>query len=287
VQATLDLRANHDERERLLAAMLASGGLGLVLAALAGAWFGRRATRPLAAALALQRRFVADASHELRTPLTYLSIRVQMVRRHLRRGDRPVALAEELDGVVADAEHLTVILDDLLLAADTRQEFEQERVDVVVLAAQVVAASTPAAAEQGISITSRPDQPSLIVLGSGGSLRRALTAVLDNAVQHATHAVTVRVYRTGGEVVVDIDDDGPGIDPSILPHLFERFASTRRAPDEATPVPRRRHFGIGLALVGEIAGRHDGTITAHNRPEGGATLRLSLPVLTPHGGDAS
>jgi two-component system OmpR family sensor kinase len=279
VQAALDLRANHDERERLLAAMLASGGLGLVLAAAVGMWFGRRAAAPVAAALALQRRFVSDASHELRTPLTYLSMRAQLVLRHLKRGDRPAQLATEMGGLVDDARHLSVILDDLLLAADTRTRTEHEPVDLVVLAAQVVAASTPAAAEQGVSITNHPDQASALVLGSGAGLRRALTAVLDNAVQHATHAVAINVCRDGGQIVVDIDDDGPGIDPAILPHLFERFASTRRTNDEPVQGVRRRHYGIGLALVSEIASRHGGTITARDRADGGATLRLSLPAL--------
>ena len=277
VQAALDLRANHDERERLLAAMLASGGLGLVLAAVAGAWFGRRATVPVAAALAMQRRFVSDASHELRTPLTHLSIRVQLLRRHLRLGAPPAQLTTEMDGVVGDAAHLSVILDDLLLAADTRSEQQAGPVDLVVLAAQVIAASTPNAAEQGISITGRPEQSSALVEGSEGGLRRALTALLDNAVQHASGVVTVSIRRASGTVDIEVDDDGPGIDPSMLPHLFERFASARR--DNTDPERGdRRHYGIGLALVNEIASRHGGTVTARNRPGGGASLRLSVPA---------
>ncbi|HEX4226269.1 MAG TPA: HAMP domain-containing sensor histidine kinase [Pseudonocardiaceae bacterium] len=279
VQAVLDLRANHDERERLLAAMLASGALGLVLAAVAGAWFGRRATTPVAAALALQRRFVSDASHELRTPLTHLSIRVQLLRRHLRRGAPQDQLTAEMDGVVGDAEHLSVILEDLLLAADTRAETRTDPIDLVVLAAQVVAAGTPAAAQRNISISCRPENPSAVVGGSRGGLRRALTAILDNALQHAATSVTVTIRRTEGKVVVDIDDDGPGIEPAMLPHLFERFASARRDAGESGRTDRLRHYGIGLALVSEIATRHGGTITAHNRPGGGASLRLSLPEL--------
>ncbi|HEY4455756.1 MAG TPA: HAMP domain-containing sensor histidine kinase [Pseudonocardiaceae bacterium] len=276
VQAALDLRANHDERERLLVAMLASGGLGLALAAAAGAWFGRRATAPVAAALAMQRRFVSDASHELRTPLTHLSIRVQLLRRHLRRGFPPPQLTAEMDGVVEDADHLAVILDDLLLAADTRARQATEPVDVVVLAAQVIAASTPSAAEHGISITGRPEQASAVVNGSKGGLRRALTALVDNAIQHAGSAVTVSIRRCGGTVEVEVADDGPGIDPSMLPHLFERFASAHQ--DGIEDSIRRRHYGIGLALVSEIASRHGGSVTAHNGEHGGASMRLNLPA---------
>lgn len=78
VQAILDLRTAHAERNRLLLALLATGLAGLVLAGVAGVWLGRRAVTPLAEALAMQRRFVADAGHELRTPLTLLSTRAQL-----------------------------------------------------------------------------------------------------------------------------------------------------------------------------------------------------------------
>jgi two-component system OmpR family sensor kinase len=274
VQAALDLRANHDERERLLAAMVVSGAVGLLLAAAAGAWFGRRSAVPVATALALQRRFVSDASHELRTPLTHLSIRAQLLRRHFRRGTGRDTLSSEVDGLVDDTERLAGILDDLLLAADTRTDPATEPVDIVVLAAQVVAASTPAAAERSVTITTHPERPSVLVLGSAGGLRRALTALLDNAVRHARHAVSVSVRGGGGHVVVDIGDDGPGIDPQVLPHLFERFTSTDRGLKDETG---RRHYGIGLALVSEIADRHNGAIEATNGTEGGATLRLTLP----------
>ncbi len=278
VQAALDLHANHDERERLLAAMLVSGTVGLLLAGAAGAWFGRRSAVPVATALAVQRRFVSDASHELRTPLTHLSIRAQLLRRHFRRGTDLDTLSDEVDGLVDDTEQLTGILDDLLLAADPRTGPASEPVDIVVLAAQVVAACTPAAAEQSVTIITHPEQPSVLVLGSQGGLRRALTALLDNAVRHARHAVSVTVRGSGGQAVVDIGDDGPGIAPDVLPHLFERFTSTSRGPEDSTGT---RHYGIGLALVSEIADRHNGSIEATNGTEGGATMRLTLPAAAP------
>lgn len=281
VQAALDLRANHDERERLLAAMLVSGGVGLMLAAVVGAWFGRRSAVPVAAAMALQRRFVSDASHELRTPLTHLSMRAQLLRRHFRRGVDNAVLGSEVDGLVDDTEQLTGILDDLLLAADPRTDAAAEPVDLVVLTAQVVAATTPAAAEQSVTITTNPECASLLVLGSPSGLRRALTALLDNAVRHARDAVSVTVRGTGGDVVVDIGDNGPGIAPELLPHLFDPFFSRPHSSsaDESPDVAGRRHYGLGLALVSEIADRHNGSIAAVNDGVG-ATFRLTLPATS-------
>ena len=85
VQAVLDLTPRQDDRSRILAAMLTAGAAGLVLAAAGGTWLAGARCEPLSAALALQRRFVADAGHELRTPLTLLGTRAQLLRRRLQQ----------------------------------------------------------------------------------------------------------------------------------------------------------------------------------------------------------
>jgi two-component system, OmpR family, sensor kinase len=274
VQAVLDLHADGQEQERLVTAMVVTGGLGMLLSAAVGMWFGRRAVRPMATALALQRRFVSDASHELRTPLALLTTRAQLHRRHLRHGAEPKVLTAEADGVVTDAGHLTDILEDLLLAADARAGSPTVVIDLVELAEQAVAA---VAAERAVTVTLRPPQRAVRVRGTRGGLRRALTALLDNAVRHADTTVTVTVAQSDSRAVVDVTDDGPGIDPAILPRMFERFASS--ANDGIQAPRQRRRYGLGLALVSEIAARHGGTITAHPASGGGAVLRLTLPAL--------
>jgi signal transduction histidine kinase len=118
VQGVLDLSADRAERDRLALALGVSGLLGLALAAACGVFLAGRAMKPTAQALALQRRFVADASHELRTPLTLLSTRAQLVRRDVRANADAATVAREVDGLVADARNLANVLDDLLIAAD-------------------------------------------------------------------------------------------------------------------------------------------------------------------------
>jgi two-component system, OmpR family, sensor kinase len=277
VQAVLDLTANKREQTRLLTAMLASGALGLVLAAAAGVWFGRQAVRPVTAALALQRRFVSDASHELRTPLTLLSTRAQIHRRHLANGAEARVLTEEAEGVVTDAGHLADILEDLLLAADARPGNLTEAVDLVELVDDTVAAAVSEAAERSVTITVRHDEQ-MVVRGTRGGLRRAVTSLLDNAVRHAHSTVDVTVGRAGQDVVIEVSDDGPGVDPAILPHLFARFATQAGDGVHLPERGQRRRYGIGLALVSEIATRHGGRVSSHDRPGGGAVLRLTLPL---------
>ena len=252
--------------------MLAEAGfLGLVLTAVLGVWLGVRAVRPLQAALALQRRFVTDASHELRTPLTLLSTRAQMLRRKLvQPAVDEAAVTREVDSVVADARHLAEILDDLLLVADLRAPIDAD-VDMVELVTAVLDAARPGAAELGVAV--QLDVPAhATVRGTEAGLRRAVTAVVDNAVRHAARRVGATVTATPTLVAVEIADDGPGIDAAVLPRVFERFATSGTHRQDRT-----RRYGIGLALVSEVITRHSGTVTAVNPPDGGAVFRIILP----------
>ncbi len=124
VQAMASLFQQHQERERILGALGLAGGVGLVLATLLAALLARRAVRPMAQALELQRRFVADAGHELRTPLTLLNTRAQLLSERVHASGSPNSQDElvirDADGIVADTRALTEVLEELLLAADTR-----------------------------------------------------------------------------------------------------------------------------------------------------------------------
>ena len=285
IQGGLDLSANHSVRDRLVTALLACGALGLLLATGAGTWLGMRAARPLSTALGVQRRFVADASHELRTPLTLLSTRAQLLRRHLRQGHPLEATMAEAAAVIADSDHLTAILEDLLLVADpAATPGSDDVVDLGALASEVAAAAAAAAQERGITITTPDPDNAVATRGSAPALRRALTALLDNAVGHAHHHVLITTAARGPDAVIEVGDDGPGIDPTIAPRLFDRFATSRAGAGEpanaSAAAARPRRYGIGLALVAEIAARHQGHISAP-ATDHGALLRLTLPAHTP------
>jgi signal transduction histidine kinase len=289
VQVVLDLSPRQADRHRILTAMLAAGAGGLVLAAAAGTWLSRRALRPLSVALALQRRFVADAGHELRTPLTLLGTRAQLLRRRLqqvRAGEWPRSWSDgarttatvadealaEVDGVVTDSVHLAAILEDLLLAADPLTARPQRVVDLTALCRDVIRAADAAAQERGLALRGpAPTDAPVEVVGSAVALRRALTALVDNALRHARSAVSVTVGRSRERAVAAVTDDGPGVDPQLLPRLFDRFATG--APSAPTG---RRRYGLGLALVAEIAAAHHGDVSVSGPP--GTTLRISLPA---------
>jgi signal transduction histidine kinase len=262
-----------DERNRLLTGLGVAELAGLGLSVLIGTWLARRAMTPLATAMTRQRRFIADASHELRTPLTLLSTRAQLLERALRRSAPGDAHAES-EELVADTHRLAGVVDDLLLSASLAdQPGRSEPVDLVAVARAAVASAAPHGAEQGITIEG-PSSAAVgaIVNGAPGPLRRVLDSLLDNAVTHTLPGghVVVRV-DAGPPATVAVIDDGTGIDPDVLPHLFDRFAHGGATPGA------RRHFGLGLALVREIVTAHRGTVGATATPGGGTTFTVTLP----------
>ena len=249
--------------------MLFRSIVGTVAAGVGGYLLSRRAIKPLVESLALQRRFVADASHELRTPLTLLSTRVQLLRRSLlKEGDSRTA--DEVAEVENDAKALTGILEDLLVAADNR-DTGLVAVDLGRLARETASAVAATAAERSLRVTTDISGEAPVVAGIEAPLRRVYLSLLSNALDHATRVVQVHVVGAARTVTIEVADDGPGFPGDARP--FERFASDRPDADSA------RHYGLGLALVADVAARFGGTVEVlAGRP--GGVIRIELPRLT-------
>ncbi|MGC5009655.1 sensor histidine kinase [Streptosporangium sp. DT93] len=242
-----------------------AGRLGLALNAMLGqieAAFGERT-----ASEERLRRFVADASHELRTPVASIRGYAELFRRGA--ADRPGDLATVMARIEAEAEHMGVLVHELLLLADLdeRRPLEREPVDLADLAAEAVAAS--AAVDPGRPVTLRLAGP-VLVLGDRTRLRQALDNLLANVRTHtpAGTAATVTVRAEGDDAVVEVRDEGPGLSAEQAARAFERFY-------RADPT-RRSGTGLGLAIVAAVADAHHGHARA--LPSGsGAAFELRLP----------
>ncbi|MEU4294744.1 HAMP domain-containing sensor histidine kinase [Kribbella sp. NPDC026596] len=273
VQAVLNLATAHQERARLLQAMAFASALGLVFAALLGVLIGRRAVRPLAQALTLQRAFVADAGHELRTPLTLLSTRAQVLDRTLRRNSSSDEILRDSGGVVEDAKRLGEVVDDLLAAADPRSAEGHEPVDLAQVAEDVVASAGAHAQQAGVRLRWHADEGSMRVLGAVSAIRRATIALVDNAIDHtpADGEVRIAVRRDRRDVILSVSDIGPGIGPEQAQRVLRRF-------DTGGHRAGRAHYGLGLALTHDVANRHGGQLRLAPS-EVGATFELVLPAI--------
>jgi two-component system, OmpR family, sensor kinase len=273
VQAVSDLRGREAEQRRLIFGLGLASLLGLGLALVAGRLLARRATRPLEEALARQRRFVADASHELRTPLTRLSLRAELLARELDATPSSTA-RKDASQLLSDAREMSGVLSDLLLSAQLRAGTAPgDDIDVTELVAQAVAADRLRAEQAGVTLTLDAPEPyeRIEVHGSRTALRRALGALLDNALAHtpAGATITVRVGREGTWARIDVIDTGEGFDARRLPELLRPF---RRGHDD------HRRFGLGLALVSDVLEAHGGTLGAESSPGEGAHWTVRLPL---------
>jgi two-component system sensor histidine kinase BaeS len=123
--------------------------------------------------------------------------------------------------------------------------------------------------ERGVEVVLDPRPAPLT--GDPVRLRQLVTILVDNAIRHSRVGSTVeaRVRPAVGAAVLQVDDQGPGIKPEDLPRLFERFWRADDAPAGGT--------GLGLAIAKWIVEQHGGSISAENRPEGGASFRVWLP----------
>lgn len=233
-------------------------------------------TAALAADREAQHRMVADAGHELRTPLTSLRTNIELLLRAEQAGraipaeDRSALLAD-VSAQLAELTGLVAGLD--LLAGRDPGEVSQTRLDHVVAHA---VERVRRRGERRFDVELAP----WVVRGDAQALERAVVNVLDNAVKFspAGSTVTVRLGPAGdGTADLCVDDEGDGIAPADLPHVFERFW---RAPRSRS----RPGSGLGLAIVAETVREHDGSVTAGASPAGGARVRLRLPgrPVRPH-----
>lgn len=252
--------------------------LGVVGVALLGliAWLtARRAVAPLEVALQAQRDFVADASHELRTPLTALSSRVQILQRRVARGE---GIDDALERLRGDTAAMDDILTELLLAAQADQgPVPAAATDAAVAVHAAVELIRPIAESAGAEL--QPDVGSGIAVAVPDvTLTRMCTALLDNAVQHAPRGTSVAiVVGSGGGVTrgfaeIRVVDRGSGVRAEDRERIFTRFA---RGPETG----RRRGFGLGLALVRDVATRYGGSVGIESTSEAGTTFLLRLPLV--------
>ena len=275
IQVILDLQPQEQERERLVKATAVSAALSLLIAAGLGVLLGRRAVRPLAQALALQRTFVADASHELRTPLTLLSTRVQVLNHELRTSGLGEQVLADSRGVVADVQRLGEVVEDLLIAADPRRDDLHEPLDLGELVEAVIASAYAHALAAGVRLVAEPgpERAPLRVRGSVSALRRAVLALVDNAIDHTPVGgrVQLTIRRHRRTVVLAVNDSGPGVPPEAAERVLRRFHSGGQRSGRA-------HYGLGLALTHDVANRHGGQLRLVPS-ETGATFELVLPAV--------
>ena len=281
VQVVQD-RTTEQHTLRVILAVLIVGGLLVVVVSFGfGTIYARRALVPIRESLAnqrmalrRQREFAADASHELRTPLTVIRSSIEYLERHR---DEPVSqVGTALEDIDDEVRHMTSMVEDLLMLARSDSgavALEHVPIDLGDVAADGASALGKPATRRGVRVHVDP-QPA-VVDGDPARLRQLVMILVDNAIRHSPTdgLVSVAVRAEGGGASLVVEDEGPGIRPDDLPHVFERFYRAPDAPGGGT--------GLGLAIAKWIVDRHGGQIEATNRTEGGARFVVRLPAERP------
>jgi signal transduction histidine kinase len=271
---TRPVRAVEDAARRIAAGDLdvrvASPGAGDELDALAAAVNTMAAE--LARARSLERQFLMSVSHDLRTPLTSIRGYAEAIADGtapdpVRAGGVIAAEARRLERLVRD-------LIDLARLDARRFSLDVRTIDVRPVVAATVEAFRPAAADTGVILTFSPAEDLPAVDADPERLGQVVANLLDNALKYARSSVTVSATPDGGDVLITVDDDGPGIAPEEIPRVFERLYTAGRAPLRAAA-----GSGLGLAIVRELVEAMGGSVAACSPPPGataGARVAVRL-----------
>ncbi|WP_433828248.1 HAMP domain-containing sensor histidine kinase [Actinoplanes sp. CA-015351] len=221
------------------------------------------------------RQFVADASHELRTPLAAIRGYAELSRRS--RQVIPDEIAHVLTRVESEAKRMTALVEDLLLLArlDAGRPLAQDPVDLTMLA--VDATSDAHAAGPGhYWQLDLPEEP-VTVIGDGARLHQVLANLLANARTHTPEGstVTVKVGAVPNAAVLQVIDNGPGIQPELASRIFERFTRGDSSRSRAAG-----STGLGLSIVHAVVTSHRGKVGVQSRP-GQTVFTVMLPLGPP------
>jgi len=239
----------------------------------------------LQAAFERQRQFVADASHELRTPLTIVNLETS---RTLASPHKPEEYRHALATIHSENDFMSALVNDLLTLArmDAGQAVMQSLpVDLSDVAIDTIERLSPLAARNGVQLEAG-NLPEARILGDRQRLVQMVSNLVDNALKYASgpdKKVSIETGLTGDTAWVRISDNGPGIAPEHLPHLFDRFyridqSRTRGNEDLAGPKPPSGS-GLGLSIVQWIVQSHGGEIKVESQVGTGTTFIASFKAL--------
>jgi len=203
---------------------------------------------------------LANASHELRSPLARIRMGLELMD--------PEPSPRTRQEITRNISELDQLIDEILLASrlDARESDMGtiESVDLTGLAAEE-------SARAGAELEASDSEHTLVVQGVSKLLRRAIRNLLENARRYTSGPVRVSVVRVGGDAILRVCDQGPGVPASERERIFEPFYRLRGASE------REGGVGLGLALVRSIAVRHHGSAHCEDNAGGGACFVLRLP----------
>jgi signal transduction histidine kinase len=247
-------------------------GAALMVGGVLSYWFAGRTLRPIEQAHRAQARFASDASHELRTPLASMRVENEVF---LRQKDFSQQEArEQIESNLEEVQRLENLSSNLLaLTHYEHASLPRTITDIRPIVEEAVARARKNTDQRDITIVQKIDNAKLLI--HGDSIVQLLDILFDNARKYGPRGgeITVIGRKQNSQYLLQVQDQGPGIDESDLPHIFERLYRSDKARTSSAG-----GYGLGLALANEIAKANQGTIAASNNKGGGACLSVRLEM---------
>jgi signal transduction histidine kinase len=274
----IELRDRYSE---LIAEFGAAAAIALLLVTCGGWLLVRQSTAPIERSMAQMRRFMADAAHELRTPITVLRTQAEVA---LQRERDVNSYRASLLSIESESRRLGRIVDDLLTLARAdsgERPVTPVRVFLDDIVVDAVGAAAAMAAARGVTVTLAGFEEAA-VNGDAELLRQLVMILLDNAIKFtpADGRIDVTVGVRDQSATLAVADNGPGIAPDQLPHIFERFYRGDPARSRADNVPAAGGAGLGLSIAQWIAQAQQATIAVTSEVGRGTTVTVRFPVAT-------
>jgi signal transduction histidine kinase len=256
--------------QQYLTGLMILGSIGILVMGVGSWWLSGRSIRPAQTAWDQQQIFVSNASHELRTPLTLIRATAEY---GLRQKPDPNQ-AEILSDILNEEDYMNRLVDDLLLLSrlDThRLELKRETIQLPELLEEIHRQVEKVADERGVNI--QVEDSSGQVIGDPTRIRQVLLILLDNALRftHTGGSIHLDTLAQGKFHSVRIRDNGAGIPPDDLPHIFERFYQVHSPAGD-----NQRNNGLGLNIAKSLVEAQGGSIAIQSQVSKGTTVTVSL-----------
>lgn len=247
-----------------------------------GVWIALTDVSELNRLRRIRSEFVGNLSHELRTPLSTIRLLTESLMLESERTELPPRVKESIAKIDVETGHLVQMVNELLDLAKIEQgdaPMRHDDVDMARVVSEAIARLSVYADRQNVDLRTEVDPASTsVVAGDEDRLGQLFTNLIQNAIKFspAGGAVVVHVRSDEENVLVEVEDHGPGIPRSDMNRIFERFYKVDRARSRG-----RGGTGLGLAIARHIVDRHRGHIWVQSAEGSGSSFFVSLPKAAP------
>lgn len=259
-------------RSRLVTTLGILNVVILGLAGTAGYFLAGRTLQPIADMVREQNQFVSDASHELRTPLTSLKSTFEVYLRNKKRtiheGDNIISES------IAEVNKIQSLSDSLLTLTTPHDDGTFSKINTEEIISKAIKNIQPVARKKHITLAYSPKP--ITITGNMDRLTDLITIILDNAIKYSPPKSTVQITtkKTDLLAIIEVRDEGLGIEKKDIEHIFDRFYRA----DSARSKAGTGGYGLGLAIAKQIVQSHKGTIVVESEPKKGSSFVVKLPA---------